>query len=286
MIFDMHTHHERCGHARGTIEDYIREAIGYGLQVIGISDHNPLFYAEEDYPYPTVMMPKSEFPRYVAEVLRLKEQYRDKIDVLLGVEGDYYNEQHVPLYRAVFDQYPFDYVIGSCHMMKPGHNVFNQALWDGLDEQAMIDLKEFYLQQIQASVRTGMFDIIGHMDALKASYYAHVVHPAFPDFASIPTPLLDETLQLMAAREQVMEVNSAFLRNYSWKFGNETNRWYPSVDTLERAHHFGVRLSFGSDAHVPHHVAYEFEQVRETLRAIGYKQWYIFKARKPIALSL
>lgn len=36
--FDLHTHHERCGHAVGTIRDYIEAAIHSELDVIGISD--------------------------------------------------------------------------------------------------------------------------------------------------------------------------------------------------------------------------------------------------------
>ena len=35
-------------------------------------------------------MAKSEFPRYIEEVLQLKQEYEGKIDVLLGVESDYF----------------------------------------------------------------------------------------------------------------------------------------------------------------------------------------------------
>ncbi|SHF28944.1 PHP domain-containing protein [Seinonella peptonophila] len=40
MKFDLHTHHNRCGHAYGKIEEYIEAAIRKGLQMIGISDHS------------------------------------------------------------------------------------------------------------------------------------------------------------------------------------------------------------------------------------------------------
>lgn len=43
MKFDLHTHHFRCGHADGTIRDYIEAGISAGLGVIGISDHTPYF---------------------------------------------------------------------------------------------------------------------------------------------------------------------------------------------------------------------------------------------------
>lgn len=51
MKFDLHTHHERCGHADGTIEDYITAALDAGLQAIGISDHSPYFGHKDDRPF-------------------------------------------------------------------------------------------------------------------------------------------------------------------------------------------------------------------------------------------
>jgi histidinol-phosphatase (PHP family) len=48
MKFDLHTHHDRCGHAKDKIRDYIEAAIAGGLQVIGISDHSPYFGSPDD----------------------------------------------------------------------------------------------------------------------------------------------------------------------------------------------------------------------------------------------
>src|SRR5699024_1237415 len=89
LKFDFHTHHERCGHATGTIREYIEAAIAKGFDMIGISDHSPHFYSSEDRLSPKTMA-KSEFASYVDEVLHLKEVYKHKIDVLLGVESDYF----------------------------------------------------------------------------------------------------------------------------------------------------------------------------------------------------
>lgn len=97
MKFDLHTHHERCGHAEGGIEDYIKEAIVNDLDVIGISDHSPYFAEAKDHPEPKIAMPRSEFSAYVQEVLALKEKYKDKIKILLGVESDYFPE-HINIY--------------------------------------------------------------------------------------------------------------------------------------------------------------------------------------------
>ena len=34
-----HTHTSRCGHALGTDEEYVLEALGFGLTELGFSDH-------------------------------------------------------------------------------------------------------------------------------------------------------------------------------------------------------------------------------------------------------
>ena len=37
QLMDYHSHHWRCGHAKGDIEDYIKAAIDAGLAEIGIA---------------------------------------------------------------------------------------------------------------------------------------------------------------------------------------------------------------------------------------------------------
>ena len=53
--------------------------------------------------------------------------------------------------------------------------------------------------------------------------------------------------------------------------------WFPADDILERAYHYGVDVTFGSDAHGPERVGYEFEKVQTKLKEIGYDKWCYFK---------
>ena len=62
--------------------------------------------------------------------------------------------------------------------------------------------------------------------------------------------------------------------------------WYPSDEILERALFYGVKVTFGSDAHVPSRVGDEWEQVRQRLREIGYKEWAYFRQRKRYLTAL
>lgn len=78
VTFDLHTHHDRCGHAMGSLRDYIKRAMSQGLDIIGLSDHAPFFGVDVDHYKPWVAMAKSEFANYIAEAIRLRNEYRDR----------------------------------------------------------------------------------------------------------------------------------------------------------------------------------------------------------------
>ncbi|MFL6559334.1 MAG: histidinol-phosphatase [Bacillus sp. (in: firmicutes)] len=266
--FDLHTHHDRCGHARGRIRDYIEAAIEHGLNVIGIADHSPYFSSEEDHPFPHITMPKSMFGEYVNEVLQLKHTYSDKIEVLLGVESDFFPES-AEIYRSCFEPYPFDYIIGSVHHVD-GVSIFNKKRWNGLSEKEKIKTKENYYSLIEQSARSGMFQILGHIDAMKGFY---------PAFSSIQTAAVEHTIKVIAENDVAIEINTSGKTK-------DVGGWYPSDEILELALRYGVRVTFGSDAHDPHRVGDEFELVQKRLREIGFKEWVYFKSKERVSVRI
>ncbi|MBJ8030415.1 histidinol-phosphatase [Bacillus cereus group sp. N21] len=268
MKFDMHTHHNRCGHAIGSIREYIEEAIKNKLDIIGISDHSPFFGESQDQYKPWVAMAKSEFSHYINEVLELKREYQDKINVLVGVESDFFPE-HAQLYRNLYKKYPLDYIIGSVHVSN-GIDLFNRERWYNISQEQVLYEKEIYYDLIQQSARSGMFDILGHIDALKGFY---------PSFSDIKTKTIDQTLQVIAECDVVIEVNTSGKTK-------DCGGWYPADDILERALYYGVKVTFGSDAHHPTRVADDWELVRKFLKELGYNEWFIFLERKRKRIKL
>jgi len=269
MKFDLHTHHLRCGHAVGTIEDYIKAAIDAGLQAIGISDHSPYFASEKDQPEPGIAMPKSEFGAYVDEVLRLKAKYDGRIEVLLGVESDFFPE-HLDVYREAYAPYPFDYIIGSVHRTK-GVSIFNRGRWKGLSPERQIEEKVHYYELIAESARSGVFQIMGHIDAMKGYY------PAFSRIAA--QEAIDGALRIIGEAGIAVEINTS-------GGTKDCGGWYPSDDILERALFFGVPVTFGSDAHTVSRVAEDWDAVRRRLKEIGFKEWVFFRQKMPVAVPL
>jgi histidinol-phosphatase (PHP family) len=262
MKFDLHTHHYRCGHAEGEIRDYIESAIAGGLAAIGISDHSPYFGSSEEQAQPLIAMAKSEFPKYVAEILQLKEEYKSEIDVLLGVESDFFPE-FAEIYREVYVNYPFDYIIGSVHQVN-AVSIFNRNRWKKHTEAQKVAVKEAYYELIQRSARSGMFQILGHIDAMKGFY---------PAFSEIKTDVVDETLRVIGECKMAIEINTSGKTK-------DCGGWYPSDAILERALFHGVEVTFGSDAHKPSRVADEWDEVAARLKEIGFKQWVYFKQKQ------
>lgn len=266
-IFDLHTHHYRCGHAEGEIEEYINAAIQNGLDIIGISDHSPFFYSDKDQLHPGIAMKKSEFHEYINEVLSLKEKYKGQIEILLGMESDFFPD-HIELYKAKYKGHPFDYVIGSVHFVN-GASVFDRNYWDSLSHQEKIVHKETYYRLIQQSAESGLFQVLGHIDVMKTNC---------PDFTDIPTDITEHMFKEISKYDIAIEINTSGAMKGCGSF--------PTNELLERALYFGVDVTFGSDAHIPNRVGERFEEVQQNLKEIGFKKWCFFRNKQKIYVPL
>lgn len=275
MKFDVHTHHDRCGHATGKIENYILSALEKKLDVIGISDHSPFFASSRDHLLPNISMAKSEFKNYINEVIQLKKKYQGEIEVLLGVESDFFPEQK-KIYNKIYQKYPMDYIIGSVHysgkgkLFSPENKIFNRKRWKGLSKSELLEEKETFYNLIQQSAKSGVFDILGHIDSIKGYN---------TDFIEISTPKVEETIKVIAENNVSIEVNT------SAKFKDPVG-WYPEDSILEMAYHYGVDISYGSDAHSPSRVGDELNEVRKHLKNIGFKKMAFYRNRKKILIDI
>lgn len=80
-----HVHTWRCGHAGDYSDrDYIERALELGADRITFTDHAP-FPGD---PFGNRMR-ISQLPEYIGSMKRLKEEYRDRIDIIAGLEIEY-----------------------------------------------------------------------------------------------------------------------------------------------------------------------------------------------------
>lgn len=260
MLVDYHTHHYRCGHADGTMEAYVEQAIAVGLNEIGLSDHSPIYHlGEAPHPLPRIAMSQHELPNYVREMAEIRDRYAGKIIVRLGVESDYVLgwDEH---FRNLWRQYPLDYVIGSVHWVS-NWLIFSRTLPEG---RTVDEMYEEYLLTTQAAARSGVYDIIGHLDCLKTA--GHQPTTAIG-------PLFEKTVRVLGESNVAVELNTSGWRKHC-------DDCFPNTEILARCRHYGVPVTLSSDAHEPRHVAADFDRAVTLLREVGYHEIATFEQRQ------
>mgnify|MGYP000244584414 CR=1 FL=1 len=267
MLIDYHTHHNRCGHAIGSLEDYILRGIEIGLDQLGLSDHMPLLHVDPATYYSGMAMAMEELPRYVEECLHLKNKYQDQIDIRIGLEADYI-EGYEPQIEQIVDTYPWDYVIGSVHFLGEW-DISDSRQLDGWQDRDADEVYKQYYEAVQKAARTGFYDYIGHFDVIKRFGFT-------PN--SDMTTLEKETLDVIHQHGLAIELNASGLRM-------PVKEMFPSRRVLEYCLDLGIPLIIGSDAHKPHNLAQYLDQATALLKEIGFTQLATFSKRSRIMVS-
>ena len=159
-MIDYHNHTRLCKHAEGELNQYVERAILLGITEIAFTDHMPL-PNEFDIAH---RMSEKEMDIYSEWVIKAKSRYPE-IKILFGIEADFYEgfEEYTEKY---LNQYDFDLVIMSIHFMKnwpKGNWVFNYDFPNRSFEDIYIE----YLQTIIKGLKTGLYDVVGHLDIVK-----------------------------------------------------------------------------------------------------------------------
>ncbi len=235
---DYHVHTRFCKHAEGEMEEYIETALENGITEICFSDHIPLpngFDAMH-------RMSIADMEQYLEKVTILKRRYRE-ISILFGIEADYI-EGFEEYLENFLSGYPFDLVIMSIHFIKrwpPGQWVFDFQYTKQTIRQRYKD----YLYVMLKGIKTGLFDIVGHLDLVKR-----------PRFSIID----NNKRELIQVLDAVNQAGMSIEFNLSGLF-RPINDFYPSLDILEMIVGKGIPIVMGSDAHKPEHVGMYFDEV-------------------------
>ena len=253
MRIDLHNHTSRCNHAEGTVEEYIIRAIELGIDIYGFSEHAPMDF--DSY----YRLGFDEMQEYTDDVLKLKERYKNEIEILLGYEVDYL-KGHMDK-RVLTSK--VDYLIGSVHFLdKWGFD--NPEFIGGWKTRNIDDIWQEYFDAIEAMAKTKYFDIVGHFDLIKV-------------FKFMPTKdirvLAKKALQAIKKSEMVIELNGAGLRK-------PIKEIYPSQMLLEVAYEMNIPITFSSDAHAVEQVGFGYHEVVTLARSVGYTKAVTFKQQE------
>jgi histidinol phosphate phosphatase hisJ family len=227
------------------MEDFIRFAISEGFSSYGISSHAPL-------PFSTAWtMEWDRMDDYLSEFSRLKAKYADEIELAVGLEIDYLNEESNPSLSR-FQELPLDYRIGSVHMLySPEGKVVDidtpadhfRELVDAHFGGDLDFVVRLYYKNLLRMVELGGFDIVGHAD--KMHYNASCYRPGLLDEAWYDT-LVRDYFAAIAERGYIVEINT--------KSYHELGTFYPNERYFSFLKELGIRVQVNSDAHYPERI--------------------------------
>lgn len=160
MKYNYHTHTSLCHHAKGTNEEYVLAAIEAGFDEIGFADHTPWNF--EDF-VSGMRMTKEELPFYCESIKALREKYKDKISIKLGLECEYF-PKYIPWLKEKIEEHQIDFIILGHHFSvdEPG-SIYNGNL---STEKELFS----YCDDILEGMDTGLFSYVAHPDIFMRGY--------------------------------------------------------------------------------------------------------------------
>ena len=254
MLANLHTHTTFCdGHH--TPREIAEEALFRGFSTLGFSGHGYTYF-DDSYCI------KDE-DGYLADVLRVKEEYRGRLEIYRGVEEDSYS----PVKRE-----KFDYIIGSSHYIRDGEKFY--PVDAGLERfMTCLDLfggdpvrlAERYYSEFCAYIEKRRPDIIGHFDLI--TKYDEKLDSMFrknPEYVACSV----KYAKIAAKYGSIFEVNTGAISR-----GLRTSV-YPTTEILHALRGEGARITLSSDSHDKSTLDFAFDEAKAVLREVGFKEFY------------
>lgn len=242
-----HTHSNYCD-GKATPRQMVDFAVAHGFTALGFSGHSPL-------PFDNTFS-ITDYDGYCREVRALKEEYKDRIDISLGLEFDYVPgmlEDFAPLMA----QGGLDYAIGSVHLL-PAPGVMPQGaddLWfidgprwerydEGLNRLFGGDIRagvKAYFHQQNAMLERNRPTILGHPDKIAMHNRGRYFHEEEPWYEQLAL----ETLSLVHELDLICEVNTRGI------YKGRHPDFYPSRRLLQQMKQWRIPVIVSTDAHAP-----------------------------------
>lgn len=286
MFADYHIHTYYSDDSTYPMEQVVKDAISKGITDLCFTDHVDYGIKEDadkltpeqrqelkvKIQKPNVPQYNVDYPAYVAEYQDLKEKYADKINLKLGMEFGL-QIHTIPQYQKLFNSYPFDFIIMSCHQVE------NKEFWTQEFQQgrSQDEYNQRYYGEILEQVKNYHdYSVLGHLDLI-ARYDKDGIYP----FAKIQDKIA-EILKIVIADGKGIELNTSSVR-YKIHNAQGEQELTPSREILALYKELGGRIiTVGSDSHKPEHLgAYIAEQSQELLK-LGFKEICTFEKMQPI----
>ncbi|KAG0653045.1 putative histidinol-phosphatase [Hyphodiscus hymeniophilus] len=274
MAFSMHSHSGQfCpGHAKDELEDIVQTAISKGMQTFGLTEHMPRDNDKDRYPEEESLAPlKPRHGNFVKEAVRLRMKYADKINILIGFEGEWIRPSYKHLILEMASNPNIDYFIGSIHHVHEIPIDYDTALYvkardaaGGTDER----LFEDYFDSQYGMLKALEPKVVGHLDLIRL--LSDDPNRDLKEMKGVWERVV-RNLRLIVEQGGLIELNTSALRK-------GLNEPYPTRSVCEEYLKLGGKLTLGDDSHGIAHVGTNFGRAWEYLESLGVKELFLLES--------
>jgi histidinol-phosphatase (PHP family) len=241
------------------VERYLAAAREAGIEELGVSEHVYRF---------TQALDLWRHPFW-------EEEARDDLDAYcefvrstplrLGIECDFIPGAEDRT-ASLLEAREFDYVVGSVHFL--GEQAVDHEGWDVWERSGDPDeVWHGYFEALAECARAGLFDILAHPDLVKVWGGARPMPERDPRFYYEPA------VEAIAESGIAVELSTAGLRK-------PVGELYPAPAFAQMCVEVGAPFALSSDAHLPEHVGFGYDQAVEYLGDLGVEEICVFEQRE------
>ena len=270
MISDMHVHTRWSSDSVAPVEAQIERAIQLGMESLCITDH-------QDFDAPPFPPDYFKFllndvgddeatAAYVADLTALKEKYRGRVELLIGIELGVqpHITEKLDQYAA---KYPFDFIIGSTHTFQ-GMDAEDRRHYENVDMVTAV--RQYFEEELKNVKGFRRFDVAGHMDFVLSYGPGAMESFSYGKYGDI----IDEILKELIATGRGIECNTS---KYMAK-----NMINPNQEIIKRYAELGGEIiTFGSDAHTSDRLGEGFEEASQLVKSCGLCYYAVFRQHEP-----
>lgn len=257
---DGHIHSPFCPHGTlDSFESYVEEALKHNLIEISFTEHMPFpcyFLEDRDF-QDKCATPKEHMYDYFKEVIKVKEKYKDKIKINLGMEVDYidgFEEKTISLLNE-YGPYLDDGLL-SVHFIKIGDEYTEIDGIRGFEKAVKYygSLEKVYDIYYETLLRAVKYDLgkykpkrVGHPNLIR------IFNKLYPiEYRNYE--LLEELARTIKNIDYEVDVNTSGLRK---PYCGEV---YLSDIFRDLVNKYEIKKVYGSDSHKSSDVARDFDK--------------------------
>jgi len=269
ILTDFHTHSHFSGDCDTPLEDMISRAVSLGMSHLCLTEH-----FDPDYPVKEGenLNFHLDTENYRKDFLSFQDKYKDKIQLLWGVELGL--QDHLfEFLDAYTKKHPFDFILASSHLCN-GEDPYYPEFFFGKDEE------QVYLEYFSGILKNVQnyqgYDVYAHLDYIVRYGPNKDARYSYDKYRD----LFDMILKTLIEKGKGIELNTGGL-----KYGLKDVHPYSPI--LKRYHELGGEIiTIGSDAHTPSNLLHHFDRAADVLKSCGFQYYTIFKERKPQFIRL